>query len=219
MSSWANLAPDDLRIPRTWEIIAGADTGTYMGGLIAAISPGYDLFALEEFPNYHYTGDGTIEELNITVSEWMRLFSQRMRHWTKKKRFGAWADANTTFKTEVGHGLRFRMNRKSLELRTEITREYVRRGRLFLAPWLTVLPYEMEEAKFPEHESYGSGTYRRLKTKDHILDCLEHIASRRPHPEFRVGESTKKSPIQRLVDMQRQGPRNAPRVDPHLGAE
>lgn len=213
------LAPKDLRIPKAWEIVAGADTGTYMGGVIGAISPSYDLFILEEFPNYHYTGDGTIELLGLTVSEWMYTFAERLKYWTGRQKVWAWADENTTFKTEVGHGFRFRPNKKKLELRTEITREYVRNGRLWLAPWLDVLPYELEEAKFPEHEAYGSGTFKRLKTKDHILDGVEHIASSRPHPDFKIVQKPAKSPIHAFVERQAKLRPNRDRVDAHLGAQ
>lgn len=209
------LTIEDLRIPRTHDIIAGADTGTYMSGLIASISPDYDLYVLEEFPNYHYVGDGTIELTGITVREWMKGFATRMKFWTKKQKFGAWADANTTFKTEVGYGLRFKMNHKVLELRTEITREYTRNGRIHLMPWIAVLPYEMEEAKFPEQETAGSGRYQRIKHKDHTLDCLEHICSRRPHPNFKDAPAKNRA-IDAFVAAHRRP--NSQGEDPHLGA-
>lgn len=209
------LTLEDVRIPHTYDIIAGADTGTYMSGLIAAISPTFDLVVLEEFPNYHYVGDGTIELLGLTVNEWMRGFASRMAHWTKKRKFGAWADANTTFKTEVGYGLSFRMNRKVLELRTEITREYTRNGRIHFMPWISVLPYEMEEAKFPEKETVGKGRLQRIKHKDHTLDCLEHICSRRPHPNFKDAPAKERA-IDRFVAAHRRP--NTQGEDPHLGA-
>lgn len=178
------LAPKDLRIPHSWQIIAGADTGTYMGGAICAITPIYDLYILEEFPNYRYTGDGTIELTGMTVGEWIKWFALRLRYYTRQTKVQAWVDANTTFKTEIAHGLRFKMNRKDLELRTEITREYLRHGRIHLTPWLETIPYEMEEAHYPEAESIGTGRYRRIKQKDHCLDGVEHACSRRPHPDF-----------------------------------
>jgi hypothetical protein len=212
------LGPHDIRIPSGFEIWAGADTGTYMGGCIAAISPTLHCYVLEEFCNYTYVGDGTIELTGETVSEWIRRFANRLRYWTKERKFSAWVDANTTFKTEVGHGLRFRMNRKDLELRTEITKEYVRNGRLHLAPWLVNIPYELQEAKYPEKESSGTGKLRRVKIKDHALDGVEHICSRRPHPDFSDGKKAEKSGLEQM--RARAGkPVFAPSGDIHLGLQ
>lgn len=211
------LTVDNLRLPKSWEIIAGADTGTYMGGAICAIDPKYDLYVLEEFPNYYYTGDGTIELTGVTVGEWVRWFATRLRHWTKKRRNFAWVDANTTFKTEIAHGFRFKMNHKDLELRTEITREYLRHGRIHLMPWLKIIPYEMEEATWPEHESARSGKLRRTKRKDHCLDGVEHACSRRPHPDFRMVQPGEKRSILKEFAL-RHRRFDAPHMDPHLGA-
>lgn len=210
------LTADNLRIPRSWEIIAGADTGTFMGGAICAIDPNYELYVLEEFPNYRYTGDGTIEEVGMTVGEWIRWYATRLRRWTYRTKNYAWVDANTTFKTEIAHGLRFKMNRKDLELRTEITREYVRRGRLHFMPWLEVIPYEAENCHFPEAESKGTGKFRRIKEKDHCWDGVEHVCSRRPHPDFTEDSKKKKVGIAGLLE-QNQRP-EVRQIDHHLGA-
>lgn len=210
------LAPSDLRIPHSWQIIAGADTGTYMGGAICAITPIYDLYVLEEFPNYRYTGDGTIELTGETVGEWIKRFALRLRHYTRQSKVQAWVDANTTFKTEIAHGLKFKMNRKDLELRTEITREYLRHGRIHFMPWLETIPYEMEEARYPEAESIGTGRYRRLKVKDHCLDGVEHACSRRPHPDFSEYQKREAVGIAKLLEeSQRPEVRQS---DYHLGA-
>jgi hypothetical protein len=172
--------PDALRIPDDWEILAGADTGTYMAGLICAIPPTDDppVYVLEEFPNYHYVG-GTIELSGFTVRQWIARFAMRLRHYTHDTRNHAWVDRNTTFVTEIAHGLTLRRNHIHGEVRTEVTREYFQLGKVLLAPWLTVLPYEVEHAKWPDHET-SSGRFVRAKSKDHTLDCLEHICSRRP---------------------------------------
>lgn len=208
------LAPTDLRIPRSWQVIAGADTGTFMGGAICALDPTFDLYVLEEFPNYRYTGDGTIEETGMTVSQWIRWFSARLKHYTKQAKNAAWVDANTTFKTEIAHGLRFKMNKKDLELRTEITREYLRNGRLHLMPWLEIIPYEMEEAHFPEEATVG-GRYVRIKRKDHCLDGVEHCCSRRPHPDFDLSQERSKSGIDLVLEQNTRPEVNM--TDPHLG--
>lgn len=209
------LTLENLRIPKNWEIVAGADTGTYMGGAICAIDPNLELYVLEEFPNYHYTGDGTIELTGETVGEWVYRFATRLRYWTKRKRNFAWVDANTTFKTEIAHGFRFKMNRKDLELRTEITREYLRNGRLHLMPWLSILPYELEEAHWPDHESPRSGKLKRIKDRDHCLDGVEHACSRRPHPKFRLEAPAKRSTLRDFA-LKHARP-NIQRIDPHLG--
>src|SRR3990167_3291396 len=212
------LSREHLRIPRNWEIIAGADTGTYMGGAICAIDPNYELYVLEEFPNYRYTGDGTIELTGETVGDWIRRFGSRLQHYTKQRRGNfAWADFNTPFKTEVGQGFKFKGNKKPLELRTEITREYLRNGRLHLMPWLETIPYEMEEAHYPEKESAGTGAFKRAKLKDHCLDGVEHCASRRPHPDFTESAEAKKTGIHAIIA---QNMRLETRgSDPHLGAQ
>lgn len=195
--------------------MAGADTGTYMGGAICAIDPKLNCYVLEEFPNYHYTGDGTIELTGMTVSEWIRWFATRLRHYTKQSKNFAWADANTTFKTEVAHGFRFKGNKKDLELRTEITREYVRNRRLILMPWLEVIPYEMEEAHYPDHENTMTGKFRRVKEKDHCLDGVEHVCSRRPNPDFKPDGKTRQSAFEALVQQQMRF--QVPVLDAHLG--
>lgn len=210
------LTPNSLRIPRSWDIIAAADTGTYMGGAICAIDPNYELYVLEEFPNYRYTGDGTIELTGITVGEWIKWFALRLRHYTKQNRNFAWVDANTTFKTEIAHGLRFKMNHKALDLRTEITREYLRNGRLHLTPWLKVIPYEMEEASWPKKESAGTGVLKRVKFKDHCLDPVEHCCSRRPHPDFDETQKKAKNAMHELA--QRNMRPETRQHDPHMGA-
>lgn len=213
------LKLSDMRKPRGWEVYAGADTGTYMGGVICLISPQLELFVVEEFPNYRYVGDGTIEEIGMTVSEWIRSFALRLRFWTGETKVAAWVDANTTFKTEVGHGLRFRMNKKPLELRTEITREYMRNSRIHLMPWLKVLPYELQEAKFPEHESAGTGRMQRIKVKDHTLDGLEHVCSRRPHPDFVLGKPKELSAMEKHLQQHSVQQVGHSMGDPHLGAQ
>lgn len=212
------LTRADVKLPRTFDIYAGADTGTYMGGVIAAVSPELHLYVLEVVPNYHYTGDGTIELIGMTVGEWFEKMGKALRYWTKQKRNKVWVDANTTFKTEVAHGVRFAMNRKDLELRTEITREYLRHGRVHLMPWVaeSVLTYEMEEAHYPEQESASTGRLRRVKTKDHCLDGVEHICSRKPNPKMRETGKKKGKSFEHLID---QNKLNLRYEDPHMGAQ
>src|SRR6187549_1983051 len=117
------MLPRDLVIPEGWAIIAGADTGTYMSGVICACSPEREIFVLEEFPNYQYAG-GIIETIGMTVGEWVQWFGTTLQKYTGKPKNGAWADANTTFRTEIAAGLTLLPNKIHLEVRTEVTREY-----------------------------------------------------------------------------------------------
>mgnify|MGYP001618422112 FL=1 len=209
------LTPDALEIPPEWDVLAGADTGTYMSGVIAAIPPIDEppIYVLYEAPNYHYVG-GQIELLGITVREWIHAFGERLKHLSRSETTFAWVDRNTTFISEIGEGLAFERNFVHLELRTEITREYFQQGRIFLAPWLQILPYEIEHASWPESGTMRAGRYTRKKDKDHTLDCLEHICSRRPLSSHHKGQETP-----RFLDqyLQQHGHRPQMKTDPHLG--
>lgn len=208
------VTPDDVVIPEDWQIIAGADVGTYMGGVICAVPPWDEppIFVLEEFPNYRYTG-GVIELIGITVSQWLRQFGTRLAHYSGSETNHAWVDSNTQFVTEIGYGVAFERNHVHLEQRTEIAREYFQQGRIWLAPWLQVLPYELEHAHWPDRET-STGRFTRKKEKDHILDPFEHVCSRRPITSHEKGQSKARFLDQYLLEHKRQdlGPR-----DQHLG--
>ena len=206
--------PEDLVIPEDWDVLAGADTGTYMSGVIAAIPPIDEppIYFLEEFPNYHYVG-GQIELLGITVREWIQTFGARLKHLSQSETTFAWVDRNTTFISEIGEGLAFERNFVHQELRTEILREYFQQGRVFMAPWLQILPYELEHASWPDPGTVRAGRYIRKLTKDHTLSSAEHLASRRPISSHQKGQSKP-----RFLDqyLQQHGQRQQ-RTDPHLG--
>ena len=91
-----------------------------------------------------------------------------------------WADTNSQFKKELqAYGLALMGNKVPFETRTEIAREYFQHERIYLAPWLSILPFELENAQWPE-EASAAGKFARIKDRDHTLDCLEHILSKRP---------------------------------------
>lgn len=208
--------PDQLRLPSDWEIIAAADTGTYMSGLIAAIPPDDDpdLYFLEEFPNYRYVG-GEIELIGLSVTDWLHRFARRLQRYTGDSTNDAWTDRNTQFRTELQDGLTLRPNQIHLEVRTEVLREYVQRGKVKLTPWLAVFPYEMERAQWPSTDS-SAKYYTRIKRNDHTLDCAEHIASRRP-----LNTRAADPPKPRLIDRLRSERGKAVVAaygDPHLGS-
>lgn len=172
-------------LPDGWDLVVGVDTGTYMSAVFTAIPPGdvAQLIPIFEAPNYRYVTT-EIELLGETVPEWARRVYSAFKYFCPgKERCKAWADPNTQFRAELAHyGLDLRPNYRGPELRVEIAREYLNAKepqRVFLSPWLTVLPYEIENAKWPE-ETTASGKFMRLKRNDHSLDCFEHTASRRP---------------------------------------
>lgn len=214
------LTAADLRrpIPPSWKLLVGGDTGTYMSAAFLLFPPDRpDVYVVEEFPNYRYIG-GEIELLGESVPEWARkvhrTYAEYIRGVTRIK---GWCDENSQFKEELKHyGLHFRGNKRKLELRVEITREYFNNRRVWLAPWLTVLPWELEHATWPD-DTNSAGRFEREKVNDHTLDCVEHVLSRRPR-----SKAHKETPTQSFV--QRELAAHAgwrelmrPKGDAHLG--
>lgn len=217
------LAVKDLKpLPPDWELIIGADTGTYMSMVFGAVCPDpYALLMLAEVPNYRYVSN-EIELLGFSVPEWSRtcldIFRQLRPGVTKLK---AWADPNTQFRAELEHyNIHLLSNARGPELRTEITREYMNArdesglpNRLYFAPWLAILPYEIEHAKWPE-EVTGAGKFVRVKGDDHSLDCCEHICSRRPRRKV-LQPVERRTFLQQQLDQHRR--LDTVRADVHLG--
>ena len=167
-----------LSIPDGWEIVGGADTGTYYSAGLVAFSPDGDAFVLEEFPNYRYIAGTAERDESISIPQWAKRVHSRVI--TLGGRSGLWADPNSQFKGELtNYGLQLLPARAPVETRTEIAREYFEHGRIYLAPWLDVLPFEIENASWPEEASL-SGKFARVKDRDHSLDWLEHILAKRP---------------------------------------
>ena len=91
-----------------------------------------------------------------------------------------WADANSQFKRElINYDLYLLPSKHTRETRTEVTREYFQHRRIYLAPWLEILPFELENASWPD-ETTAAGRFERVKDRDHTLDWLEHVLSHRP---------------------------------------
>jgi hypothetical protein len=197
---------DNLQVPRAWTVIGGADTGTFTSASIVAFDHVGTAFVLFEAPNYRYVG-GRHEWLDISIPEWAATVTNFMARWGVR---GLYADRNSQFRRELQHhGLTLFLADAGLEQRTEIAREYFQHERIFLAPWLQVLPYELEQAEWPEQESLA-GKFGRLKQQDHTLDTLEHVLARRPHT---TATSTYR-PSTWLAEYA--GPRKD-KGDPHLG--
>ncbi len=213
------LSPDNLaRIPPEWDLIAACDTGTYMSAMIAAVCPDpYALFFLCEMCNYRYVSN-EIELLGLSVPEWARwVHAEYNRYRPNTTRVSLWADPNSQFKAELLHyGLVLRPNFRQLELRVEIGREYLQSRdpeRCFLAPWLTILPYELEHAEWPD-ETTSAGKFVRIKRDDHTLDCFEHVCSRRPRSKLILGRK-KETFLDRFLRENRRPDINT--GDVHLG--
>lgn len=169
---------ESLVIPEGWEIVGGADTGTYYSALLVAFSPEGEAFVIDEFPNYRYIAGEAERDESLSIPQWASGVAQRVR--SLGGRTGFWADPNSQFKGELrNYGIALLPARIPVEARTEITREYFEHSRIYLAPWITTLPFELENAKWPEEASL-SGKFARVKDRDHTLDPLEHILARRP---------------------------------------
>lgn len=179
---------EDLSVPDGWEVIAGADTGTYYSAGIVAFSPDGEAFVLDEFPNYRYVAGEAERDESLTIPEWARWVTDAAQRY--HARGGYLADKNSQFKKELAnYGMALIPSTHPLETRTEITREYFEHKRIWFAPWLEILPFEIENAEWPE-EATLAGKFQRLKKKDHTLDWLEHILSRRPRG--RIGAKKRK---------------------------
>lgn len=216
------LSPSDLNrpLPSSWKLFVGIDTGTYMSAVFVGFPPdSFDAFVFEEFPNYRYIG-GEIELLggdDGSIPSWSRkVLAAYQRYLPGKPKLHGWCDENSQFKTELlNYDIHAQGNRRKLELRVEISREYFNNRRVHLAPWLSVLPWELEHAVWPD-EATSAGRFEREKDQDHTLDCLEHVLSRRPRHKGMVS-GKKESFVQQFMREHKRVD-IGPKVDRHLGA-
>lgn len=211
--------PGSLRIPDGWEVIGGADTGTMFSAVLCAFNPAGDAFILAEFPNYGYVS-GIIELSTDTFPEWCGAVYSSHQALTGRPRCSLWADKNSQFKREAAnqrdYNLSLESNLVPLEVRTEISREYFQHNKIYFAPWLRVLPFEVENAQWPEEATSG-GKFARKKDRDHTLDCLEHILSKRPRGRWPTTAAPPKRWMERYLG---QVPKLKNKVgDPHLGSQ
>jgi len=191
---WHNAARGPVRenlcIPPDWTIEIGADTGTYCAALVVAVAPDHTAYVIDELANYRYVANTTELDDNSSMIRWTDDLKRMAALW--KTRPMAWVDSNSQFKVEcLHHGVHLLANRRGREVRTEAARQYFQHEKIFLAPWLSMLPYEIESAQWPEKTS-AAGKYERIKQNDHVLDCLEHVLSRHP----RAREKPPDPPIQ-----------------------
>lgn len=169
---------DSLVIPDGWTITGAVDTGTFTSGLLVGFDPEGVAYVLGEFPNYRYVAGEPERNEQLTIPQWARgIVGDSLKIGGRSSFL---ADANSQFKGELrNYGLTLLPAKVGVEARTEITREYFEHGRIYLAPWLEVLPFELENAAWPE-EASATGKFARVKDRDHTLDCLEHILAKRP---------------------------------------
>jgi hypothetical protein len=169
--------PSNFTVPRHWEVVGAGDTGTFTSGLLAAFAPDGDAFVFYEQPNYRYVAGRHEFDDESSIPAWAHRMTRVM---TACGVHGLWADRNSQFKRELRqYDLTLLPASVGLEARTEIAREYFQQHKIHLAPWLTVLPYELEHAQWPDAATLA-GKFARLKQQDHTLDCLEHILAKRP---------------------------------------
>lgn len=177
--------PEGLTIPDGWTVEGACDTGAHTGGLLVAVNPEGDAFVLAEFPNYHYVNTEIELDESTSIPQWAGQITGGMQHFGVRH---LWADKNSQFKHELrNYGIYLLGATTGLEARTEITRTYLQQGKLWFAPWLRILPYELELAQWPE-ESTVTGKFQRIKRNDHTLDCLEHILARHPRGSVRTAQ-------------------------------
>jgi hypothetical protein len=170
---------DNLYIPDGWIIENGVDTGTHYGAVSVAFSPEGEAFVIDEFPNYRYVAGDIERDESISIPRWASGVRRRIESLGGRANF--WADPNSQFKSELRHyGVALMPASHPVEARTEIAREYFEHGRIWFAPWVVELPFEIENAAWPEEASL-TGKFARVKDRDHLLDCLEHVLARRPY--------------------------------------
>ena len=205
--------PNQMRIPSNWEIVCGADTGTFTSALIVAFSPDGEAFVIDEFPNYKYVSGDPELYPDLSIPTWAADLEFRIAK--VGGRANLWADKNSQWKRELrNYGITLLASPLPFETRTEISREYFVHNKIYLAPWLSVLPFELENATWPE-ETSAAGKFARVKDRDHTLDCLEHILSQRPRGNVAPRAKTFMTWAESFVGKPF---RSRQSVNPHLGA-
>jgi hypothetical protein len=182
---------DRFRVPQGWTIMGGADTGTFYSALLVMFDPDGHAYVIDEFPNYRYIAGSAERDETLSIPKWSQNVTSRCYQLGARAVF--YADPNSQFKHELrNYGITLLPARVPVETRTEITREYFEHHRILLAPWITTLPFELENAAWPEEASL-SGKFSRLKLNDHILDDLEHVLAQRPFGKRAAGKILKGS--------------------------
>ena len=169
---------ENLCIPQHWKRLNGADTGTYRAAVIGCVNPYGEIFFLFELCNYRYVGTSIEEIRKITISVWADDMKKKAA--IVGSRFEFLADHNTQFKSEMlnQHQIILTRGVKDPELRSDLLKGLFQQGKIWLMPWLRILPRELEAAEYPKKESTATGRRVRSKKDDHMMDCAEHIGAK-----------------------------------------
>jgi hypothetical protein len=208
---------ENFRLPHDWQVEIGADTGTYCAAVVVAVSPEGQAYILDELTNYRYVANTPELDQDSSIVRWCDDLKRMAAIWQTRPM--AWVDSNSQFKQEcLLHGVHLLANKQGREVRTEAARQYFQHNQIRLAPWLSMVPYELEYAQWPDHAT-AAGKYERIKVNDHVLDCVEHVLSRHPRarsaqvaPQFQPAPGTVQWYGSPLRKKKRRGP-----VDAHLG--
>lgn len=207
----------NLKIPTDWRVEIGADTGSFCAAVVVAFDPEGHAYVLDEIVNYSYLAGQPELDPSISLVTYADNFKRCAA--LHMARPNAWCDSNSQFKAEFGHhGVTLMANMRGgrigagREVRTEAGRQYFQHHVIWFAPWLKILPYEIENAQWPPRAT-ASGRFERLKVNDHALDSLEHVLSRHPRGTIAKPETMPEMPGMMV-------PRRKRRMhggDPHLG--
>ncbi len=193
--------------------MGGGDTGSKYSSVVAAFSDDSEphLFFLDELSNYRYVATEIEQDETMTLSNWYDGSKKMSLRWGGNGTF--WVDHNSQMKIDasISSGMTLLPARVGPEARTEILREYFQNDRVWFAPWLEILPYEIEMAKYPPKET-STGVWRRIKEKDHTLDPAEHIAAQRGRGH-KAKKVVHKTAIEKLLGLG--PPKNQNARDPH----
>jgi hypothetical protein len=212
---WADptrpATPDNLKVPSYFIPEAGADYGTYHSALQCVADEDGNLFVLFEFANYHYVSGTPERILEFGLDDFGRNVTRSQERIGVPGKWWYRGDENSQWIAELDHvGIKSISGEPDIERRTEVLRTLLNRGKVFLAPWLSLLPQELEWSHYPPRLS-TTGRNRRVKKNDHVLDCLEHIACFRPEARKRKVRGPKT-----LMELMREGTPNLGATDPHM---
>ena len=208
----------NLKIPSAWRVESGADTGSVCAAVVIAFDPEGNAYVLDEIVNYSYLAGQPELDPAISLVTYADNFKRCAA--LHNARPIAWCDSNSQFKAEfTHHGVTLMANTRGgrvgagREVRTEAGRQYFQHNVIWFAPWLKILPYEIENAQWPP-KATASGRYERLKVNDHALDSLEHVLSRHPRGTLAKPETMPELPGMMVPRPRR---RRHSHGDPHLG--
>jgi len=167
---------ENLRVPINWIRVLGFDGGTHRGFIPMVFDEDGNVFFLAEFGNYRYVS-GIIDKYDDrdfpSVAGEARDFCDRL-----KGNWHAVTDPNSQWKTDcamvgINVNIGSYVGEKTPEVRTDRCIEYFQHDRAYFAPWLSMLPFEFERARYPDKPT-SAGRLSRISENDHFLDCAEH---------------------------------------------